>query len=127
MVCRASCLANDGGRFNQRTRGRAILNMTLIEITAIVPRLPPVIDGVGDYAMSLAKELREGYGVDTNFLVGDPTWAGEGKLQEFSVRKLTERNAAALSDALSRDDDATVLLHYGGYAYAQRGCPGLVN
>ncbi len=98
--------------------------MTLIQVTAIVPRLPPVIDGVGDYAMSLARELRESYGVDTNFLVGDPTWDGEAKVEEFSVRQLTERNAAALSDVLSGDEDATLLLHYGGYAYAQRGCPG---
>jgi hypothetical protein len=92
-------------------------------LTAIVPRLAPVIDGVGDYALSLAREVRERYGVNTSFLVGDAMWFGEGKVEEFPVSKLTERKAVALSDALSRDGESTVLLHYGGYAYAQRGCP----
>lgn len=97
--------------------------MNLFEVTAIVPRLPPVIDGVGDYAMSLARELRESYSINSSFLVGDPTWVGEGKVEGFSVSKLTERKVAALNDVLPQHQDATVLLHYGGYAYARRGCP----
>jgi len=106
------------------SNGSRKLKSNFMQLTCITSGLPPRIDGVGDYSLSLAREFREGYGINTNFLVGDPTWIGEGKVEAFSVRKLTERKAAALNDALPQDQDATVLLHYGGYAYAQRGCPG---
>ena len=33
-------------------------------ITAIVPRLPPAIDGVGDYTLNLARQLRKDFNMD---------------------------------------------------------------
>jgi hypothetical protein len=97
--------------------------MSLIELTAVVPRLPPVIDGVGDYALSLARELRERFEINTHFIVGDPSWLGEETVEHFPVTKLTERTEARLRETLPRQQSSRVLLHYGGYAYAQRGCP----
>src|SRR5688572_23697649 len=97
--------------------------MSLIELTAVVPRLPPVFDGVGDYALSLARELRERFEINTHFIVGDPSWLGEESVEHFPVSKLTERTAARLRETLPQQQSATLLLHYGGYAYAQRGCP----
>lgn len=97
--------------------------MNLTELTAVVPRLPPAIDGVGDYALSLARELRNRFGINTHFIVGDPFWLGEERVENFPVSKLTMRTAAWLRETLIQQESATVLLHYGGYAYAQRGCP----
>lgn len=97
--------------------------MSLIELTSIVPRLPPVTDGVGDYALSLARELRERFGINTRFIVGDPSWLEEGSVENFPVSKLTNRIESRLQATLTQQQSDTVLLHYGGYAYAQRGCP----
>lgn len=97
--------------------------MSLIELTSIVPRLPPVIDGVGDYALSLARELRERFGINTRFIVGDPSWLEEGSVENFPVSKLINRTESRLQAILTQQQSATVLLHYGGYAYARRGCP----
>lgn len=99
--------------------------MKLSILTVIVPRLPPSIDGLGDYGLILAKELRINYGVETRFIVADPNWEGEASIEGFSVRKLSSRTAASLIELLpdANSDHHRVLLHYVGYGYAKRGCP----
>jgi hypothetical protein len=92
--------------------------MTIIQI---VPRLPPAIDGVGDYALSLARQLRLDYGIDTHFIIGDPTWPEMEQIEGFQTTKLATRSTKALHDRLNPDQ--SVLLHYVGYGYAKRGCP----
>ena len=95
-----------------------------MSLISIVPRLPPATDGLGDYALRLARQLRSDFGLETRFVVGDPNWSGDNSLDGFSVACLEERSAAALSSVLA---DATaspaVLLHYVGYGYARRGAP----
>lgn len=93
--------------------------MTIIQI---VPRLPPAIDGVGDYALNLARQLRKNYGINTNFVVGDYNWNGGTNIDGFPVSKMTAHSASELLSLLS-EDISTVLLHYVGYGYAKRGCP----
>ncbi len=44
------------------------------KVYSIVPRLPPAIDDVGDYALNLARQLRKDFNVPTHFIVGNPTW-----------------------------------------------------
>lgn len=95
---------------------------TLIQI---VPILPPAISGVGDNATVLAEELRAVHGVETRFIVGDPSWrdqrAGRAVFPADAVRA---RAADELVRLLPTGDDPTpVLLHYVGYGYATRGCP----
>ena len=94
--------------------------MTLVQI---VPRLPPATDGLGDYALSLARQLRRGFGIETRFVVGDSLWAGGEQVEGFAVRRLRARSAAELLGALPRDGRAAALLHYVGYGYARRGAP----
>jgi hypothetical protein len=48
-----------------------------ITVTQIVPALPPDVDGIGDYALQLARRLRANHGVETYFIVGDPSWKGQ--------------------------------------------------
>jgi hypothetical protein len=35
-------------------------------IVSIVPRLPPLADGVGDYALSTARALKQQFGIETD-------------------------------------------------------------
>jgi hypothetical protein len=96
-----------------------------MQIISIVTGLAPRIDGVGDYALSLARLFRTELSVDTHFIVGDPGWNGSESVEGFGVTKLQGRSQARLLNALNAkaQSAATVLLHYSGYSYATRGCP----
>ena len=96
-----------------------------MKLTAIIPRLPPVVDGIGDYALCLARLLRDNVGITTRFIVTDVAWTGTDDVEGFEVRRLTSNSADELLNLLAGDSSSIcqVLLHYEGYAYAQRGCP----
>jgi hypothetical protein len=91
---------------------------------SIVPRLHPAIDGVGDYAINLACQLRLDFGINTHFLICDPEWHGSTQLWGFQVTQINTRSTncfcAQLADIESNE---LILLHYVGYGYAKRGCP----
>ena len=76
----------------------------------IVPRLPPAIDGLGDYAVQLSDCLAT-QGLTSRFLVTDPAWKPDGTLPASVLR---EPSAAALLAAL--DGQQHVLLHFVNYA-----------
>jgi hypothetical protein len=90
-------------------------------IISIVPRLPPSIDGVGDYALSLASNLYQSFGLLTHFIVCDPQWQGESSIGQFPIYALKQQMPTALSQALHKlsQDGAIVLLHFSGYGYAK--------
>jgi hypothetical protein len=95
-------------------------------VISIVPRLYPAIDGVGDYALSLARQLRKDFGIETHFICGDPSWTGTTSIEGFSISRVTHRSTDnLLSLLLDRDKISTsVLLHYVGHGYVRRGgCP----
>ncbi len=88
----------------------------MTDLTQIVPRLPPAIDGVGDYAWLLAQRLNSDAGLASRFLVTDPLCPiADG------AEHLAAHTATALAEALGGRE--TVLLHFVNYAYQQRGCP----
>lgn len=94
-------------------------------IVQVVPNLPPAIDGIGDYALNLARQLRKEFEKETHFVVGDPTWEGEREINGFPINAVPMRSTSAVLSALldDRPSPVTVLLHYVGYGYARRGCP----
>jgi hypothetical protein len=94
-------------------------------IVQVVPRLPPAIDGIGDYALNLAHQLRQELAEETHFVVGDPTWKGQQEIEGFPVSIVPSCSSAAILSLLRCDrvSLAPVLLHYVGYGYARRGCP----
>src|SRR6266508_864159 len=97
---------------------------TAPEIIQIVPKLPPSISGVGDYAYLLARELRAAQDIDTRFVVCDPSWQGAKDLDGFTVSRINDRRADILIEQISDCGMPSVLvLQYAGYGYQKRGCP----
>lgn len=94
-------------------------------LTVIVPRLSPSVDGVGDYGLILAKKMRQDYGIQTEFIVADAKWVGESQIEGFNVKKLSTPTSADLLNLLqqNKESNQSILLHYVGYGYARRGCP----
>lgn len=85
-------------------------------IAQIVPHLPGTNDGVGDYALTLARRLRTDHGLATAFLVGD---AGKsGAVDGFDVAPLREESPEAIATNCSG-----AILHYVNYGYQKRGVP----
>jgi len=101
------------------------MNKTLT-LVCVVPGLAPVVDGVGDYALVLARQLRKKFSIDTHFIVGDPAWTGETQIDGFAVSRVKERSVKGFLPLLSNSNLGTtvVLLHYVGYGYDINGCPG---
>jgi hypothetical protein len=87
-------------------------------VLQIVPKLPPRICGVGDYALVLARLLRDEHGVMTTFAVVDAN--EEFEIEGFKAMPLAAEACAVEQRAAGF---ARVLLHYVGYGYQNRGCP----
>lgn len=87
-------------------------------VLQIVPHLPGSFDGVGDYALNLARSLSTDHGIVTTFLVAAKTSA-------------TSKDGFAIVsgwDALDSARPENVILHYANYGYQPRGVPfGLRN
>lgn len=90
-------------------------------VLQIVPHLPGTFDGVGDYALNLARALSSGHELDTTFLVAGNT--SVASKDGYAV--LSGLNPAACAD-LARDHEH-VILHYVNYGYQARGIPFLLR
>ncbi|HEV8577584.1 MAG TPA: glycosyltransferase family 1 protein [Thermoanaerobaculia bacterium] len=95
-----------------------------MRILQIVPTLPPPSEGVGSYALALARMLEARWELRTSFLVGDPSWRSGAESGPFTAAPVPARRPEALTDALESAGDGTaVLVHYANYGYQRRGCP----
>lgn len=84
-------------------------------ILQIVPNVPGGLDGVGDYALTLASKLREATGHTTLFAT--PRISSATTVRGFEVRPLGD---------LTGPD--RMILHYVNYGYQNRGVPfGLLS
>ncbi len=92
----------------------ANINTTVLQI---VPQLPGSYDGVGDYALNLAKALSADHGLTTVFAVAKETEVSSK--EEFRV--VSGMDSALLSDAQKKYQH--VILHYVNYGYQVRGVP----
>jgi hypothetical protein len=91
-------------------------------ITTLVPRLPPAIDGVGDYAFLLAKQLHHQAGRESHFIVADPNWQADDTIG-YRSQAITNRSKSKLLETLISLDSSTVVLHYVPHGYAHKACP----
>jgi hypothetical protein len=98
--------------------------MSTSQIISIVPRLPPAIDGIGDYSLKVAQQLRKDFGIHTHFIVSNPLWVGDNNIDGFPVTKVSHREPKALLDLLNEAKGANaVLLQYASHGHAKKGCP----
>jgi hypothetical protein len=86
-------------------------------VLQIVPHLPGTFDGVGDYALNLAKALSADHGINTTFLVAAQT-SVTSKEGYTVISGLDPHAAAALAQKCEH-----VILHYVNYGYQARGVP----
>ncbi len=87
-------------------------------ILQIVPRAPGGRDGVGDYALTLARGLRRAHGLETTFASAAPS-VGIDLPEDFPV--LAPLRAIAAEEW--PETYAAVVLHFVNYGYAPRGVP----
>jgi len=96
-------------------------------LVQIVAGLPPKIDGVGDYALTVARAMRAQHGIDSLFVVADPAWQGPETVDGFHAITVEKRSPGSLVSAIERvlyvagsTAKTPVLLHCSLYGYAQR-------
>ncbi|MEP6686326.1 MAG: hypothetical protein ABJB22_06065 [Verrucomicrobiota bacterium] len=87
-------------------------------ILQIVPRAPGGRDGVGDYARTLAGELKKTHGLETTFVSAAPSDAAK---TEEGYRLLSPLRAVARGQWL--ENHTAIVLHYVNYGYGRRGVP----
>jgi hypothetical protein len=93
-----------------------------MKLVQILPRVAPLPDGVGDFAVELARVLRPA-GIETRFVVTDPAWRGGEEVEGFPVQALASRDDLREILRDSAEEGTCVLLHYVGYGYAPDGAP----
>jgi hypothetical protein len=86
-------------------------------VLQIVPHLPGSFDGVGDYALNLARQLSAEHGIETSFLVAGQT--GVTSRGRYNIISGLDPGRTA---ELARDHEH-VILHYVNYGYQARGVP----
>ncbi|MEP7014312.1 MAG: hypothetical protein ABI925_02625 [Verrucomicrobiota bacterium] len=92
--------------------------MNRSSVLQIVPRAPGIHDGVGDYALTLARNMRDRFGRDTIFAAAVVAEAVCDKSAEMPK----EFEAIPLAGSLTRNVEH-VILHYVNYGYQKRGVP----
>ena len=86
-------------------------------VLQIVPQLPGTFDGVGDYALNLARALSVEHGITTAFLV-----AGKVSTTSKDGYPVISGLDPATTAELARTHEH-VILHYVNYGYQARGVP----
>lgn len=90
----------------------------------LVPRLPPPPDGVGDYALALAAALARHAGIGSRLLsLFEPSETAELPARGLSAAA-RDALAGELRRAVADDGVGALVLHYSGYGFDDRGCPG---
>lgn len=97
----------------------------MIRVLQILPRVPPAVCGIGDYAWGIARKLRDEHGIHSSFLAAGTTWTQPVGETEFPVFRLPELSAKALVEfvAARKDGFQAVVLHLSPYGYQKRAVP----
>lgn len=96
-----------------------------ISVLQILPKVPPAVCGVGDYAWGLARSLKADHGIHSSFLCADTSWQEPAGGTEFPVQRLPFLSAGHLVDFLKQrtDEFSSVILHMSSYGFQKRGVP----
>lgn len=93
-----------------------------------------MINGVGDYALGVARILRAVHDIGSVFVVCNPHWTGPAEVEGFPTFALRERSASALVSVLQEIQGATnrqstnagattLLLQLSPYGFDTNGAP----
>lgn len=99
-----------------------------MQLIQVVTGLPPKIDGIGDYALKLARRLRDEHATETRFLVIKPEWSG-GPIDGFPVVVIGGRTPEAFRESIrviesqAQCGPLPLLVHFSVYGFQKRGCP----
>lgn len=88
--------------------------MTILQI---VPRSPGAPDGIGDYALTVARKLLAAYGHKTIFAAHESAFTTA--VGDFEIVPL----ASLATNGLLRREHDHVILHFVNYGYQKRGVP----
>ena len=107
------------------TLERASPNSPPMRLLQILPRLPPAVCGVGDFALNLASALKHHHQVETQFLCAGTASPAPAPEIPFPSERLPALTAQSLSDWLirHRTEFDAILLHISIYGYQKRGLP----
>src|SRR5256885_3448870 len=86
-------------------------------VLQLLPRAPGTFEGVGDYALALARGLRHQHGIDSVFVARDTH--SESEIDSFRIFPLEKSSSVRV--VMERCDG--VILHYVNYGFQKRGVP----
>lgn len=97
-------------------------------IISIVPRLPPSVDGVGDYAVKIAELTHEKFNINTVLLAASPLSNQQPIVNGFQALRLesfSEKDFILCIESLtdSSKEETLLLMNYANYGYGRIGCP----
>lgn len=97
----------------------------MIRVLHLLPRVPPAVCGIGDYAWLLAQALRDTHGIHSSFLSAGTDWTKPEGDTEFPVFRLPELTAKALVEFVvaRKHEFQAVVLHMSPYGYQKRAVP----
>ena len=97
----------------------------MTRILHILPRVPPAVCGIGDYAWLLAQSLRDEHDIHSSFLAAGTTWTEPQGETEFLVFRLPDLSTRALVEWVEarKEEFSAVVLHMSSYGYQKRGVP----
>lgn len=94
------------------------------KLLQILPRVPPAVCGIGDYAWGIARGLRDDHGIHSQFLSAGTSWTAPQGETEFPVSRLPELKAGALVEFVrARREVDAVVLHMSPYGFQKRAVP----
>ena len=96
-----------------------------MRLLQILPRVPPSVCGVADYAWNLAGALQDQHGIQSTFLSAGTSWVQPTPPTAFPVHRLGELTSQALQSWVEerRGDFDAMLLHLSPYGYQKRAVP----
>jgi hypothetical protein len=86
-------------------------------VLQILPRAPGTFDGVGDYALALARKLRDRHSINSVFVARETE--AKDAIDSFPIFPLQELPRSRVA----KETSDGVILHYVNYGFQKRGVP----
>ncbi len=96
-----------------------------MNILQILPRVPPAVCGIGDYAWRLAVTLQSNHRIHSSFLSAGTNRKGTSPNREFPISTLGTLTADALVNHVQKTANLydAIILHVSPYGYQKRAIP----